>query len=468
MFKKKGFIVAIVASGLLLACASDSPKQSDALNLALGKTDLLPQWSSAFSVGQFDALTLGFPLDPQLKKLLEEAIVNNPDVRVALAKVDQARGVLSATSGTRLPNIGLGGQTGTSTIPTSTSAISGGGVIASWELDIWGRVASAAAGSKARVNASELDTLYTQQILAASVIKSWIAITEAKQQVALSQQLLEDAKKQNQFLEQGERVGRNTAQEVSQSSASMDMYQNQLVSYQYQLNQAKRSLEILVGRYPAGQVDASSAFPSPISDIPAGIPSEIIARRPDVLAAQERYNAAFYDVAEAKRARLPSIKITGGVGYIQDSAILLTNSISNPINSLTGSIFVPLFMGGQLLAQQDIKTAKQSEVLASYGKAALNAFNEVESGLDNDLKLKNRQLSLASQTNHMAKSVEFEKQKFQVGKSDEFQVLQQEIMYANTQSSLIKISADRLRNRVDLHQALGGHFIPEIHQLTAK
>lgn len=462
MFNQRGLIFAIVASGVLFACASDVPKQSDTLNLALGKTDVLPQWSSEFSAGKFDDQVLGFPLDPQLRSLIQEAIVNSPDIRMALAKVDQSRGVLSATGGARLPNIGIGAQTGTSTLPTSTAGISGVGLIASWELDIWGRVASAAAGSEARVNASELDTLYAQQMIAAGVIKSWIAITEAKQQLALSQQLLNDAQKQNEFLVQGVRVGRNTNQDVSLNSATVDMYQNQLISYQYQLNQSKRALEILIGRYPAAQIDATSTFPTPITDIPAGIPSEIIARRPDVLAAQQRYNAAYYDVAEAKRARLPSIKITGGVGYIQDSAILLTNGISNPITSLTGSLFMPLFMGGQLVAQQDIKTAKQSEVLASYGKASLNAFNEVEGGLDNDLKLKNRQSAIASQTNNMSKAVEYERQKYQVGKSDQFQVLQQDMMYANTRSSLIKITADRLRNRVDLHQALGGHFISEI------
>jgi len=462
MSNYKSFIVSIVASGLLVACASNPPKQNDVLNLALGKTDVLPQWSSEFSAGKFDELTLGFPLDAQLKKLIQDALVNNLDVRMARTRVDQARGVLTAISGTRLPNVGLGGQLGTSTIPTATSGISGAGLIANWEIDIWGRIASASGASQSRVEASELDRVYIQQVVAANVIKSWIAISETKQQVALSESLLDYAKKQNQYIQQGEKVGRNSAQDVSINAASIDMYQNQLITYQYQLNQAKRAMEILLGRYPAAQIDASNTFPNPITEIPSGIPSEIIARRPDVLAAQERYNAAFYEVEEAKKARLPSLKITGGVGYIQDSAITLSSGINNPISSLTGSIFVPLFMGGQLKANQDIKTAKQEEVLGQYAKSSLNALSEVEATLDNDLKLKNRQSALASQTNHMAKSVDYEQQKYRVGKSDQFQVLQQEIMLANTKSNLIKISGDRLRNRVDLHQSLGGHFIEDV------
>ena len=458
----KGIIVAIVASGMLLACASDPPKRSDVLNLALGKTDVLPQWGSEFSVGKFDELTLGFPLDSQLKKLIQDAIINNLDIRMARSRVDQSRGVLAAVSGTRLPNVGIGGQLGTSTIPTATSAISGVGIIANWEIDIWGRVASAAGASQARVEASELDRVYTQQIIAASVIKSWIAVSEAKQQVALSQNVLDYAKKQNEYLAQGEKVGRNSAQEVSLNAAAIDMYQNQLITYQTQLNQAKRSMEILLGRYPSAQLDANHDYPSPITEIPAGIPAEIIARRPDVLAVQQRYNAAFYDVEDAKRARLPAIRLSGGIGYIDESAISLASGINNPISSLTGSIFAPLFMGGQLQANQDIKTAKQSEVLAQYAKVSLTALSEVEYTLDNDRKLKDRQTAMTSQTNHMNKALTFEQQKFQVGKSDQFQVLQQEIMLANTKTNLIKISADRLRNRVDLHQALGGHFIEEV------
>ena len=460
---QRGFISAVLASGLLLACASDPPKQSDVLNLALGKTDVLPQWSSSFSAGKFDELTLGFPIDAQLRKLIQEGITNNLDVRMARTRVDQARGVLTATSGKSLPTVGLGGQLGTSTIPTATSGISGGGLIATWELDLWGRIASASSAAEARANATDLDRFYAQQAVAAGVIKSWIAITEAQQQVALSQKLLDYAKKQNQLTMQGERVGRNTAQDVSLSATTVDVYQNQMITYQTQLNQAKRSMEILLGRYPAAEIHATDTFPSPITEIPAGIPSEILTRRPDVLAAQQRYNAAFYDTAEAKRARLPSLKLNAGVAYIGDSAILLSSGINNPVTSLTGQLFAPIFMGGQLEANQNIKTAKQEEVLAQYAKTSLNALSEVEYTLDNDNKLKDRQTAVQSQMNHLGQVVGFEQKKYQVGKSDQYQLLQQEISLANTQSNFIKISSERLMNRVSLHQALGGHFIQEIH-----
>ena len=460
---QRGFISAVLASGLLLACASDPPKQNDVLNLALGKTDVLPQWSSSFSAGKFDELTLGFPIDAQLRKLIQEGITNNLDVRMARTRVDQARGVLTATSGKSLPTVGLGGQLGTSTIPTATSGISGGGLIATWELDLWGRIASASSAAEARANATDLDRFYAQQAVAAGVIKSWIAITEAQQQVALSQKLLDYAKKQNQLTMQGERVGRNTAQDVSLSATTVDVYQNQMITYQTQLNQAKRSMEILLGRYPAAEIHATDTFPSPITEIPAGIPSEILTRRPDVLAAQQRYNAAFYDTAEAKRARLPSLKLNAGVAYIGDSAILLSSGINNPVTSLTGQLFAPIFMGGQLEANQNIKTAKQEEVLAQYAKTSLNALSEVEYTLDNDNKLKDRQTAVQSQMNHLGQVVGFEQKKYQVGKSDQYQLLQQEISLANTQSNFIKISSERLMNRVSLHQALGGHFIQEIH-----
>ena len=459
MLNQKSFIVVIAASSLMLGCVSKPLKQDDVLNLALGKTELLPQWSSQFKSGKFDEETLGFPLDPKLQKLIEEAIVNNLDLRQARARVEQSKGVLAATSGQRLPNIGIAAQAGTSTLPTATAGISGGGLIASWELDLWGKIGSASNASESRFNATDLDRVYAQQSIAAGVIKSWIAITEAKQQVNLYQSLVQFSKNQNQLLIQGERVGRNSQQDVSINAANIDIYQNQLLVFQTQLNQAKRSLEILLGRYPAAEIDASNQFPKPVEEIPAGIPSEILTRRPDVLSAQQKYNAAFYDTEEAKRARLPSLKLNAGVAYIGESALLLSSGINNPITNVTGQLLFPLFMGGQLQANQDIKTAKQEEVLAQYAKVSLNAFSEVEYALDNDKKLKLRQDSLESQVNNMQKALDFERNKFQVGKSDQFQVLQQEIVLANVQSNLNRLSSERLINRVSLHQALGGHFM---------
>ena len=456
---QKSFIVLIVASSFLFGCTSNPPKKDDVLNLALGKTEVLPQWSSQFTSGKFDEEALGFSLDAKLQSLIKEAINNNLDLRQARARVEQSKGVLAATSGQRQPNIGIGAQAGTSTIPTATSGISGAGLIASWELDVWGKIASASNASEARLNATDLDRVYAQQSIAASVIKSWIAITEASQQVNLYQNLVNFAKNQNQLLIQGEKVGRNSQQDVNLNAANIDSYQNQLLAYQTQLNQAKRSLEILLGRYPAAEIEASQKFPQPILDIPAGIPSEILSRRPDVLAAQQKYNAAFYDTEEAKRARLPSLKLSAGVAYIGESALLLSSGINNPITSVTGQLLFPLFMGGQLQANQDIKTAKQEEVLAQYAKVSLNAFSEVEYALDNDKKLKLRQDSLESQVNNMQKALDFERNKFQVGKSDQFQVLQQEIVLANAQSNLNRLSSERLMNRVSLHQALGGHFM---------
>ena len=236
------------------------------------------------------------------------------------------------------------------------------------------------------------------------------------------QSLVQFSKNQNQLLIQGERVGRNSQQDVSINAANIDIYQNQLLVFQTQLNQAKRSLEILLGRYPAAEIDASNQFPKPVEEIPAGIPSEILTRRPDVLSAQQKYNAAFYDTEEAKRARLPSLKLNAGVAYIGESAILLSSGINNPITSLTGQLLFPLFMGGQLQANQEIKTAKQEEVLAQYAKVSLNALSEVEYTLDNDRKLKGRQEALESQVSHMQKALEYERKKYQVGKSDYFQV----------------------------------------------
>jgi outer membrane protein TolC len=257
----------------------------------------------------------------------------------------------------------------------------------------------------------------------------------------------------------GLKVGRNSQQEVVLNESILRNYQSQLLMNQQSLGNAQRALEILLGRYPSTQIQAGQTLPKIVGEFPAGIPSQILSRRPDVLAAEERFKASFQEVEAAKRAKLPSIKITGGIGYIENSAIQLSNAISNPISSLTAQLLMPLFLGGQLDAQVEAKTASQAQSLAQYQKIALNALSEVEGGLANDRTLKQRESVLQAQLQALQSSVNYALIQKEVGKGDHFQYLQQQLNAKSSQANLLKIQSDYLLNRIALHQALGGKFI---------
>ncbi len=443
----------------LNACTSTAPVQEKIVADAFNQTSLPGLWQSTNVQGEFDQQALGFDVSPELMGLIKEAIAYNPDLKMAAARIDQSRAVLKAVGGSLVPNIGIGAQIGTSSVPTSTAAISGAGLIASWDLDLWGRVRSDQKASEARLMSSELDAYYAQQSIAAQVVKSWIVISELTQQVQLSESLLAITNQQLELVKVGLKVGRNSQQEVMLNESIFRNYQNQLLANQQSLGNAKRALEVLLGRYPATQVQAAKSFPKILGELPAGIPSQILSRRPDVLATEERFKASFQDVEAAKRAKLPSIKITGGIGYIENSAVQLSNAISNPISSLTAQLLMPLFLGGQLDAQVEAKTAVQSQSLAQYQKSALNALSEVEGGLANDLLLKQREAAMQAQLQALQTSVKYALIQKEVGKGDMFQYLQQQFNANNSQSALLRLQSEYLLNRVSLHQALGGKFI---------
>ncbi|WP_027468320.1 TolC family protein [Deefgea rivuli] len=459
MFKLRTSLMALLGAGILLGCAvATPPSQHELMPLALGKTSVPAQWRYSQTPGQFDAEALGFTPDAALKALIAEAQLYNADLRIAGARIDQSRAALKAAGGPMLPSLGIGAQTGDSAIPTSSMSTTGIGVIAAWEVDLWGRLHSEEAAADARFKASELDLQYSQQAIAAAVTRAWIATTEATQQLAFAKQMQQMAEKQVQLIQTGQKVGRNTAQDVALSEAGAALYRNQVAANEQALNQLQRSLEVLLGRYPAAEVTAAATLPVASMALPAGIPSELMTRRPDVLAAEQRFRAAFQDVEVAKRARLPSLKLSGGVAYIEDSVVVLDPSLKNPLWALTGQLLAPIFTGGLLEAQVEAKNARQQEAIAQYSKTAITAFNEVEGALAAERSLQKRQLALESQTAQLKKSLVYAQVQQKVGKGDLYQVLQQQLNLASAQANLLHLQSERLSNRVNLHQALGGHF----------
>lgn len=409
--------------------------------------------------GQFDTEMLGFGLDAQVKSLIAEALDHNADLKIAGARLEQSYAALKASRGLGAPTIGLGGQAGASAFPASSISTTGVALTASWEVDLWGKLRSDLAASSARSSASRLDVLYTREAVAAAVVRAWFGLIEADQAVALSRRMLALSEQQLQLIRTAEAVGRNAAQDVTLGETAVETYRHQLQADEQRLGQARRALEILCGRYPSTDVAAADRFPD-IAAVPAGagIPSELISRRPDVLAAEERFRAAYHDTEVAKRARLPSLTLTGGVAYIADSAVMLQSGISNPAWALSGRLLAPIFTGGRLEAQLEAKTAAQQEAVAQYNQVALNALYEVESRIASEKALAEREATLRRQVALLQTSVGYADVQQQVGKGDQSQVLARQLSLVAAEANLLHIRGERFTNRVALHQSLGGHF----------
>jgi outer membrane protein TolC len=191
--------------------------------------------------------------------------------------------------------------------------------------------------------------------------------------------------------------------------------------------------------------------------VPAGLPAQLLERRPDLIAAERRFAASFHRVNEARTARLPrfSLSASGGMG----SAQLDTVGVIEAVNwSLAAGVIQPIFFGGELKAAQDVRTAEQKAAVASYHSVALHAFEDVEDALANDFYLRKREGALSEMVESSGTSVKLGRIQLDQGQADMFTILRLAGENLGAKIELTKIRASRLRERVNLHLALGGDF----------
>jgi outer membrane protein TolC len=189
------------------------------------------------------------------------------------------------------------------------------------------------------------------------------------------------------------------------------------------------------------------------------MPSELLERRPDVVAAERRVAAAFYRVEEAKAARLPRISLTAAVTSLSSELFVLKDR-DNPVWSAGASLTAPLYLGGQLQAQVEVRTAEQKQALAEYGRVGARAFGEVENALSSSFALEDREAILAQSVADNARALELTNVRYRVGVGDLRAVQQQSLALHAARTALLRVQAERLVQRVNLHLALGGSFAP--------
>ena len=201
--------------------------------------------------------------------------------------------------------------------------------------------------------------------------------------------------------------------------------------------QAIRALELLLGRYPS----AAAATTLPVAgfpgEVPAGLPSELLERRPDVVAAERRVAAAFNRIHEAKAARLPAIALTAGVSSISSDLFVLQDH-DNPVWSVGANLLVPLFSGGALKTQVEIRTAEQKQAIAEYAVVGLRAFGEVEGALSAEIAAREREQILAQALSDNQQALDVVQTQFKVGSTDLRFVEQRQLALTATRSALIR------------------------------
>jgi multidrug efflux system outer membrane protein len=194
-----------------------------------------------------------------------------------------------------------------------------------------------------------------------------------------------------------------------------------------------------------------------LPDVPAGLPSALLERRPDVIAAERRVAAAFYRVGEAQAARLPRISLTMGLNSISSELFVLQDR-DNPVWSAGAGLLMPLFRGGALKTQVEIRTAEQRQAVAEYAAVGLRAFGDVEEALSSELAMHDRERILAAQLVDSQRAFNIAKARYDIGSGDMRAVQQRQIALHANHSALLRVQAEQRVQRINLHLGLGGGF----------
>ncbi|MCC7487340.1 MAG: efflux transporter outer membrane subunit [Burkholderiales bacterium] len=394
--------------------------------------------------------------DPALEALVREALQYNPDLRVAAARIEQAAGYAKLAGAQLYPQVTFMARGG-GKMSGDSSGLEGAGLFASWELDLWGRVRSGREAAALEYAAVELDTAFARQSIAAQVAKSWFLATEARLQKAIAQGMADASGKLVTLAQERERVGSGNGYDVALAQAALQGYRDAVQSLDLAYRQAVRSLEALAGRYPATAAEVPAQLAAKPGPVPAGMPSELLERRPDVVAAERRVAAAFYRVEEAKAARLPRISLTAS-GISVSSELFVLKSVSNPIWGIGATLLAPLFTGGALQSQVEIRTAEQKLALADYGRIGARAFGEVENALSAEFTLAGRVALLSQALRENERALEYAETRYRVGSGDLRAVQERQLAVYAARTALLRVQAESLVQRVNLYLALGGGF----------
>ncbi len=442
---------------LVASCATkleEAPSQEQVLEEALPETtEIRPEWAApAADTGQVDDAWLATFNDPQLDALVAEALdLQNPNLRVLAAQVERAQAAARLAGSALKPTVVLGADlSGTAGPDPVEQTSAGAGIGISWEPDVWGRVQAGANAADENLRATVADFEFARQSLVANVAITWYLATELRLQADLAREVVDLLADTVSLIEKKQDVGQVGMQDVFLARADLASAEDALQQAISGQQQARRALEILLGRYPAGEIEtAADLMPVP-PPIGAGIPSDLLERRPDIIAADRRVAAAFFLTEEARLARLPSFPLTASVGGSSD--------LSGVIGDLTAGIVAPLYTGGALEAQLDIATADQNAAIAAFGATVLQALEQVEAGLTDEALLERREAFLAQSVENNKQAYELALKQYDVGQIDLLSVLQMQSRWIGARTGLLRAKNARLAERINLHLALGGSF----------
>ncbi len=397
--------------------------------------------------------------DRDLTRTVNEALENNRNLRVSAARMREARESSVIARARSLPSASAGVTTSASDGPSrSSSSDYGLSIATSWEIDLWGRLRDTTRAAQAAERASAEDFRGARLSLAATTAKAWCNLISAEQELALAEQTLESFEKNLRIVERTYRGTGEGALDIQFSRTNVSSAARSVEQAKLNRDQAARSLEVLLGRYPSGVSRGAKQLPKLTQSVPAGVPSDLLDRRPDLSAARYRLFASARRADAARKALLPSLALTGSAGASTTNLADLLDA-NRLIGVISARFTQTITEGGALVADARAALARNDAELNSYAQNALEAFREVEAALAADRSLATQETFLASELRQATLAERQAERDYSEGINPNIlSVLEAQRRANNARASMIRLQNQRLQNRIDLHLALGGDF----------
>jgi outer membrane protein, multidrug efflux system len=458
------FAITIVVA--LSACRA--PERVDADKVVVPPPTL---WDSVHDSGDVDADWWRQLGDPDLDAAIARTLQYNHDLQAAQSRLAAAAAQARLAGAPLSPqvNVGLDGNRqrtvfvgfpfGDGGPLSSTFKSFGVNLNASWEIDVWNRIGAAKGAALADLHATAEDLRGLRQSLAGQTAKAYYAAVEARQQITLATTTVASYHRTESQVEARFRRGVRSALDLRLSRSRRMTARSQQAQWEERFENAVRQLEVLQGRYPNGKSSIPETLPEQTAPIPAGIPADIVRRRPDLIAAERRLVAAGFRVDEAQASLYPSLSLSGQIGTTSDGVRDLLD-LDFLIWNLAANLVAPVIDGGSRRAQRDLAIARESEAIAGFAKTVLNAYNEVETLLASRGFVHDREQSLAAASTESRAAQNLSEDRYRRGLGDYTTVLEAQRSALVIQAQLLTARRQLLDLRVDLHLALGGGFEP--------
>jgi len=403
--------------------------------------------------------------DPALQTLIETALENNRDLRVAVLRTEEARAAFRIQRAQQMPMVGVGAQRIRAGLPDALQPLAGRSVleanlatvgISSWELDLWGRVRSMKTAALEQWLATEQGRRAAELALITQVADAYLGLRELDERIALARRTVENQQELEQIFQKRLELGRGSRLELTQVRTLLSQGKALQVQLELQREQQLNALALLLGSAPqlpppSAPMDEALVMP----ELRSGLPSDLLANRPDILAAEHALRARQANIGAARAAFFPRIALTGGAGSVSTS---LSDLFSSGTRAwlFQPTIELPIFDAGMRQANLDVSVVRRDIAIAEYERAIQAAFRDVSDALAARQKL-TEQLIVARQAHaEQSERLKLARTLFDAGSAAHLEVLDAERDLLAVEQQLVQVRRAALSSQIGLYAALGG------------